>query len=63
MAEREPKNLAASIMQRLKNYSEARKEDRYLTINNYAIERFLYRFSISQYASQFVLKGAQLFRG
>ena len=62
MAEREPKNITASILQRLKNYSEARKEDRRLTITNYAIERLLYRFSISQYASQFVLKGAQLFR-
>lgn len=56
------KNTTASILQRLKNYSEAQKEDRGLTITNYAIERFLYRFSISEYASQFVLKGAQLFR-
>lgn len=56
------KNAAASILQRLKNYSEARKEDRGLTLANYAIERFLYRLSISEYAEQFVLKGAQLFR-
>ena len=62
MTESEKKNITASILQKLKNYSEARKEDRGLTITNYAIERLLYRFSISQYASQFVLKGAQLFR-
>jgi hypothetical protein len=62
MSQSEKKNMTASILQRLKNYSEARQEDRGLTITNYAIERFLYRFSLSQYASQFVLKGAQLFR-
>ncbi len=49
-------------MQRLKNYSQARKEDRGLTLTNYAIERLLYRLSISEYSEQFVLKGAQLFR-
>ena len=62
MSKSEKKNITASILQRLKNYSEARKEDRGLTITNYAIERFLYRISISKYAPQFVLKGAQLFR-
>lgn len=58
----EKKNITASVLQRLKNYSEARKEDRGLTLTNYAIERLLYRLSISQYADQFILKGAQLFR-
>jgi predicted nucleotidyltransferase component of viral defense system len=62
MSPSEKKNIEASVLQRLKNYSQARKEDRGLTITNYAIERFLYRLSISQYASKFVLKGAQLFR-
>jgi predicted nucleotidyltransferase component of viral defense system len=62
MSKSEKPNIAASILQRLKNYSQARKEDRGLTITNYAIERFLYRLSVSPYASQFVLKGAQLFR-
>lgn len=62
MTKSEKKNITASILQRLKNYSEVQRENRGLTITNYAIERFLYRFSISQYASQFVLKGAQLFR-
>ena len=55
-------NIPASILQRLKNYSQERKEDRGLTISNYAIERFLYRLGLSPYADQFILKGAQLFR-
>jgi hypothetical protein len=62
MKDKEIKNITASILQRLKNYSETRHEDRGLTISNYAIERFLCRLSISKYVSQFVLKGAQLFR-
>lgn len=62
MSNDKKKNITASILQRLKNYSEARKEDRGLTLTNYAIERFLYRLSISKYTDQFVLKGAQLFR-
>lgn len=62
MSKDEKKNITASVLQRLKNYSEARKEDRGLTLTNYAIERLLYRLSISQYADQFILKGAQLFR-
>jgi predicted nucleotidyltransferase component of viral defense system len=62
VAKKEITNIETSILQRLKNYSEAQREDRNLTLCNYAIERFLYRLSISKYASQFVLKGAQLFR-
>ncbi|OXU14490.1 nucleotidyl transferase AbiEii/AbiGii toxin family protein [Sedimentisphaera salicampi] len=62
MSNREKKNIADSILQRLKNYSQMQREDRGLTLTNYAIERFLYRLSNSQYAGQFVLKGAQLFR-
>lgn len=62
MSKDEKKNITASILQRLRNYSEARKEDRGLTLTSYAIERLLYRLSISKYAEQFILKGAQLFR-
>lgn len=62
MSQKEKKNMAASVLQRLKNYSQGRKEDRGLTITNYAIERFLYRLSCSRFAEQYVLKGAQLFR-
>jgi len=62
MSKEKKTNVTASILQRLKNYSEERKEDRGLTISNYAIERLLYRLSLSLYANQFILKGAQLFR-
>ena len=62
MSKEKKTNIPASILQRLKNYSQERKEDRGLTISNYAIERFLYRLSLSPYANQFILKGAQLFR-
>lgn len=62
MTKNEKKNITASILQRLKNYSQAQREDHGLTLSNYAIERFLYRLSISKYAEQFVLKGAQLFQ-
>lgn len=62
MTDKEIRDIEASILQRLKNYSESRREDRNLTLCNYAIERFLYRLSLSDYHCQFVLKGAQLFR-
>ena len=53
MPKKEIHDVAASILQRLKNYSVARREDRGLTLSNYAIERFLYRLSISRHASVF----------
>jgi predicted nucleotidyltransferase component of viral defense system len=62
LTKNEKKNITASILQRLKNYSQAQREDHGLTLSNYAIERFLYRLSISKYTEEFVLKGAQLFR-
>ncbi|AQQ70528.1 hypothetical protein SMSP2_00880 [Limihaloglobus sulfuriphilus] len=62
MSKNQKKNITASIQQRLKNYSQTRKQDHGLTLVCYAIERFLYRLSISEYQDQFILKGAQLFR-
>ncbi len=55
-------NTAASIRQKLFNYSKTnhRRFDEVLT--NYAIERFLYRLSSSQYSDKYVLKGALLLR-
>lgn len=61
MSKKNIKNTTASILQRLKNYSSDRHEDYGLILSRYAIERFLYRLSLSAYADQFVLKGAQLF--
>ena len=56
-----PSNIAASVRQRLLNLSRERGEDFNLILTRYAVERLLYRLGISQYANQFVLKGAMLF--
>jgi hypothetical protein len=50
-----------SVFQRLLNLARIRGEDFNLTLSRYAVERLLYRLSISQHSSQFVLKGASLF--
>ena len=55
------KNLAASVRARLKQHSDATKQDFNLTLTHYGLERLLYRLSISEYASNFLLKGALLF--
>jgi predicted nucleotidyltransferase component of viral defense system len=56
-----PKNLAASVRQRLLNLAQTRGEDFGLVLTRYGIERFLYRLAQSEYHDQFVLKGALLF--
>lgn len=52
---------AASIHARLLNGARERREDFNLTLGRYALERFLYRISVSEVREQFVLKGALLF--
>lgn len=54
----EPKNLAASIRERLRQRAAAdgRPFDEVLTY--FAIERFLFRLSKTQHRDRFVLKGA-----
>lgn len=54
-------NRAASIRARLKNRSDAAKQDFNLTLTHYGIERLLYRLSVSKHAPNFLLKGALLF--
>ncbi len=54
-------NIPASIRQKLLNYSRQRKLDFNLVLNNYGLERLLYRIGKSRYAKQFILKGALLF--
>jgi predicted nucleotidyltransferase component of viral defense system len=56
-----PRNLAASVRQRLFNRAQERREDFGLVLTKYCLERFLYRLSQSEYRDQFVLKGALLF--
>ena len=55
------RNLAASVRARLLNRARETKQDFSLVLTRYAIERLLYRISISNHADQFLLKGALLF--
>lgn len=56
-----PKNLAASVRQRLANLSQQRGEEFQFILSEYAIERLLYRIGRSKHCKRFVLKGAKLF--
>lgn len=60
--ERQRRNLAASVRQRLMNLARARKEDFQLLLTQYGHERLLYRITRSPYQGDFVLKGAALFQ-
>lgn len=51
--EKPKKNLGESIRQRLKNLSEQRNRPFDEILRYYAMERFLYRLSISPYAEKF----------
>jgi hypothetical protein len=62
MATDKPRNMSASIRQRLLNHSAAIKTDPNLVLIWYGLERFLYRLSVSIHSDRFVLKGAMLFR-
>jgi len=55
------RNVAASVRARLLNRARETKQDFSLILTRYAIERLLYRISISKHADQFLLKGALLF--
>ncbi|HZP33630.1 MAG TPA: nucleotidyl transferase AbiEii/AbiGii toxin family protein [Candidatus Acidoferrales bacterium] len=61
MSREKPRNLAASVRQRLFNLAQERREDSGLVLTRYGLERFLYRLAQSQYRDQFILKGALLF--
>ena len=61
MSREKPRNLAASVRQRLFNLAQERREDFGLVLTKYGLERFLYRLAQSQYRDQFILKGALLF--
>ena len=56
------KNLEESIRQKLKNLAEKRNRPFDEILRYYAIERFLYRLSITPYREQFFLKGGLMFR-
>lgn len=54
--------VAHSVRQRLLNLSRERGEDYNLLLTRYAIERFLYRLSLSAHRANLILKGALLFQ-
>jgi predicted nucleotidyltransferase component of viral defense system len=56
-----PKNMAASVRQRLRNRPRDEGQDFQRLLVRYGIERLLYRLSQSPVRDRFVLKGAMLF--
>lgn len=55
------KNVAQSVRQRLLNRAKETGQPNDLMLVRYALERLLYRLSVSAHAERFVLKGALLF--
>ena len=55
-------NVPAAVRQRLRKLAQERKEDFQTLLVRFALERLLFRLSISKYADQFILKGAMLFQ-
>ena len=62
MSKDKPKNVPASVRARLAEVARTRGDEFQLVLTRYAIERFLYRLSVSPHADGFVLKGAMLFQ-
>jgi hypothetical protein len=56
-----PKNVAASVRHRLLNRAREEQQEFQLVLTRYALERLIFRLSLSSYADKFVLKGAMLF--
>ena len=54
-------NLPASVKGRLLNISRDTQVDFNVLLTKYALERFLYRMSVSRFRSHFILKGALMF--
>jgi predicted nucleotidyltransferase component of viral defense system len=57
----ELKNIPASIQARLKNRARDTGEELQTLLTRFALERLLFRLSVSNYRESFVLKGAFLF--
>jgi hypothetical protein len=57
-----PGNVAASVRQRLLNLARSDKRPFNELLQYYAMERFLYRLSLSAHAERFILKGALMLR-
>lgn len=61
MRDGKPKNVPASIRQRLLNLARERNDDFRLILTKYGLERILFRLSKSKYRRTLILKGALLF--
>ena len=57
-----PKNIPASVRQRLLNRAKSDRRPFNELLQYYAMERFLYRLSQSAHADRFILKGALMLR-
>jgi len=57
-----PKNIPASVRQRLLNRAKSDRRPFNELLQYYAMERFLYRLSHSAHADRFILKGALMLR-
>ena len=57
---KELRNIGASVRGRLQNLSRETGQSFELILTRYALERLLYRMSVSAHAERFVLKGAML---
>lgn len=55
------RNIGASVRARLLTHARETRQDFNLVLTRYALERLLYRISISPHADLFLLKGALLF--
>jgi hypothetical protein len=57
---REPRNIGASVRARLLNLAQRKGQTFELVLTRFAVERALYRLSLTDPAERFVLKGAML---
>jgi len=58
---RKPRHIGTSVRDRLTQRARAKADNVQLVLTRYAVERLLYRLSVSPHRDRFVLKGAMLF--
>lgn len=58
---REPHNIGVSVRAQLLDRARAERSDFQILLTRYALERLLYRLSVSPHRDRFILKGAMLF--
>src|SRR5580658_7843682 len=62
MSRKEKKSVVASVLARLRNQAKSSGAPFQQVLQQYAIERFLYRISKSKHAQSVILKGALLLK-